>query len=297
MLSTPPLTHSPDRHHASGSERRGRRPGSIRGRWAALAGVTVLTLCVGGCQPKTKPPSRASVGSSRVSPASAQPGPAAGAKDAAGYRAIAERDLFRPLVRPPGQGGAGGGGAAESAAGGGAVAAKGGDRPAGGAGRPTPSGPPDPTADLALTGIIETTEGLWALVEQISTRKGAFVGVGETAFGLTVKEIRPGSATLAQGSRTYELGLGAKVIAGDTPAAPAPSAPSGSPSPGASSPTSPPSGMPSFGGMSSDQRREAFQGWWNSMSEEDRQRFRERRGGFGGGRGGVGGGPGGRGGR
>ncbi len=72
--------------------------------------------------------------------------------------------------------------------------------------------PPDPTADLALTGVVETSSGLRALIEQLSARRGQYVAVGEVVFGFTVQAIRPKSVTLAQGPKTYELRLGEKVI-------------------------------------------------------------------------------------
>ena len=268
---------------------------------ARPAALALLAALLGGCGPKATPPEADARGPSRVASPPDDSPVATAPRDANGYRAIAERDLFRPLVTAPKSAEGGGGGEAAAAGSGGSSATKAGAKPPGGPGGPVPGGRPDPTADLALTGIIETTDGLWALVEQISTKRGEFVAVGAMAFGMTVKEIQAGAITLVQGPRTYELKLGAKQIGGDTAAAPAPAAPSGPAQPAASAPT-PPSGMPTFGGMSFDQRRDAFQNWWNSMSEEDRQRFRERRGGFGGGPGGgfgggFGGGRGGPGGR
>ena len=126
----------------------------------------------------------------------------------ADYGAIASRNLFRPLVAAPKAG------QTTKASGKNAPgSAPPGPKPAGP--QPAPTGrsvsPPDPAADLALTGIVETSSGLRALIEQLSTRKGQYVAVGETVFGFTVRVIRPKSVTVAQGPKTYELRLGDKV--------------------------------------------------------------------------------------
>jgi len=265
------------------------------GATPALATVALLSaavlLAMGGCKQTTKSVAAANPSlphaSHSATPTEGQTDPTTDVN----YDAISERNLFRPLVTAPKPAGAGAGGAQAGA--GAPPSTKAGGQSPGGSRGPASAGPPDPTADLALTGIIETTDGLRALVEQISTRRGEFVAAGEQAFGLTVKAITAGAITLAQGPRTYELKLGAKEMPAVQPAAVA-SAASATPSPSASSTSSgSPSGMPSFGGMSSDQRRQAFQNWWNGMSEQQRQEFRNRRGGYGGGRGGFGGGRGG----
>jgi hypothetical protein len=268
-----------------------------------LVALVLATTC--GCRPTTKAQVSSADTAPRASAASVEPDEPAPVVNASGYRAIDERDLFRPLVTAPK--------AAEAGAGGGAGETKGGSGTKSGgpgAGGPgsTHSGPPDPTADLALTGVIETTDGLRALIEQISTRQGDFVAVGEVAFGLVVKAISADSVTMSQGDKTYDLRLGAKELPTVGPAVAASAATPSAPSPPSTSsgPSSPPAGMPNFSGMSSDQRRQAFQNWWNGMSEDQRQQFRSRRGGggsgggaggYGGGRGGFGGGRGGRGGR
>jgi hypothetical protein len=269
------------------SARRCERCTPVRGSWLCVAAAAVLLLvAASGCRSAKKPSSDSASHPEHTSltTGDADATPSA-SRDASSYREIGERDLFRPLVSAP-KPSVGGGGEA------GGSSAKAGGGTAAGAAATHPSAPPDPTADLALTGIVETTDGLLVLVESISTKHGEFVGVGEQAFGFTVKSVGPDSVTLARGSQTYELRLGAKEIGGDTTTPAAPAAPATPAAPEAS--TSPPAGMPNFGGMSSDQRRQAFQNWWNGMSEQDRQRFRDRRGGggggFGGGRGGFGGG-------
>jgi len=260
----------------------------LRAVVGVLAALLFAALC--GCRPTSKATTTPNRPSPKVSVTADEADPPPDTTDAGSYRAIGERDLFRPLVAAPKSAeGAGGGGETK-----GGVAAKAGAKAGTNAPPGGPPRPPDPTADLALTGIIETTDGLRALVEQISTRRGEFVAPGEQAFGFTVKTISAGVVTLAQGPRTYDLRLGAKEMPSVEPTAAAPSA---TPTPTASStPSGPPSGMPDFGGMSSDQRRQAFQNWWNGMSEEQRQQFRSRRGGgggfggYGGPRGGFGGG-------
>jgi len=208
----------------------------------------------------------------------------------ANYETIAERDVFRPLVvnRRDAAGGESGG----EAGGGGATGSPKSASPAAGT---EPPKPPDPTADIALTGIIETTDGLEVLLENIKTGEGHFAAVGETVFGLQVIEVGPGTVALKQADKDYELKLGEKEIAKETVASASssgestPSAPSGA-SDGASAST--PGGMPNLMGMSSEDRRAA----WENMSEEQRNAMREQmRARYGGGRGGPGGG--GRGGR
>jgi hypothetical protein len=213
------------------------------------------------------------------------------------YQAIAQRDVFRALVANPR-----GTGAESGASGGTSAPQTRAPQPS----SPRPSAPPDPTEDIALTGIIETTDGLDVLVESVSTGKGMFAGIGDTVFGFDVAAIGPGTVTLKQGDKSYTLRLGEKEIAPhETPAA-STSSSSGS---GASSTSDASSGTQSNGGMqdmrsmSSDERRR----YWESLSDEQRQQMRDQmrqryggrgRGGFrGGSRGGPGGGFRGRGGR
>lgn len=213
------------------------------------------------------------------------------------YQEIAQRDVFRPLVANPREAGGEAGGS------GGAPAPQ--TRPSQQS-SPRPSAPPDPTRDIALTGIIETTDGLEVLVESVSTGKGMFAGIGDTVFGLQVTSVGPGTVTLEQGDKSYTLRLGEKEIASHEAAAASTTSSGGG---GASSTSDASSGSQSSGGMrdmrsmSSDERRR----YWESLSEADRERMREQmrqrygggRGGDsygGGGRGGFGGGPGGPGG-
>lgn len=261
----------------------------------APIGVVVCAVIVtAGCR-TTKAESRADTASSLPfsNPAPKDEPALITLVDRNAYRAISERNLFRPLVVAPKSGTSVGAPLGSGKSGGSGSATKsqeGSIRPSA---PPTPS---DPTADLALTGIIETTDGLRALVEQISTRKGDFVGVGDQVFGFTVKSIEPGMVTLAQGPKTYVLRLGAKNIPDTTPSpsasSSAPPSSTGPPSQSSASPPSftPPAGMPDFRNMSSEQRRQFFRDWWNRMPEEQRERFRSRgfgMGGFGGPRGGF----------
>ena len=263
-------------------------------RWCALCLIVLALTVTPGCKDKQT----ASVGdvtSGGNGEDAATDAPEDDGVDVAmvNYQAIAERDPFRPLVNAPRQAGAGGGG-------GGGTSAK----PSGPSGnRPTtPPTPPDPTADLALTGIMESTDGLQVLVEKISTGEGVFAGVGDTVFGFEVQEVEPGIVRLVQGAKTHELKLGEKEIGEKTPAAKPTEGDtkSGEAPKDAATPTGP-GGMPDFGSMSDAQRRAAMEQWrqrFENMSPEQRESYRNqmrsRWGGRGGGRGGPGRGRGGR---
>ncbi|MGQ9731993.1 MAG: hypothetical protein ACUVX8_12070, partial [Candidatus Zipacnadales bacterium] len=155
---------------------------------------------------------------------------------------------------------------------------------------------PNPTADLALTGIIETTDGLRALIEKMSTRQGEFVAVGEPVFGFVLQNITADEVTLSQGGHEYKLRLGEKEIQ-PVPVSEVAKPSSGSEPMASTSPSSPsssssgvtrPPGFPDFSGMSPEQRRDAYRRWWDSLSESQRDQYRSQR--FGRSRGGPGGG-------
>jgi len=191
------------------------------------------------------------------------------------YRAVTERNVFKPLVSLPQEH---------------VALAVPADLPsATGAARTPPrsSSPPSPTADLAMTGVVESDAGLMALIKNIRTGASAYAGIGEAAFGLRVVSIEAKRITLAQGDETYTLDMGAKEIpeegaesrsVGGTPSAGPPMAAAGAPGEGP---------MPGFGGRPGFGSR--------GMSREEMMRRMRERGMDGDGRGrGPRGGPGGR---
>ncbi len=247
---------------------------------SALVGAAFFAV---GCKASDKPGAAIANGAPEVDDDLGEPDayePDLPAAASANYETIAERDVFRPLVvnrRETGGGESGGGGGTAS------------PKSATPAATPEPPKPPDPTADIALTGIIETTDGLEVLLENIKTGEGHFAAVGETVFGLQVIEVGPGTVALKQADKDYALKLGEKEIATEKVAsassdASSESTPStSSASSGSSASPSSSGGEPDWRGMSSEARR----AYWENMSEADRNAMRERmRARYGGGRGG-----------
>ncbi len=133
------------------------------------------------------------------------------------YQAIAERNVFRPLVSPPRQSEEGevpGGLVAGTA-----VGAQEEDTRAQSAG---PGGTTDPLAGLALTGITQVGDRLRALLEHVSTRTGRYVSVGEEFRGFRVVDIRADSVVLEKDGKQGTLSMGAKRLSLETQAKPAP---------------------------------------------------------------------------
>ena len=183
--------------------------------WAAAAMAAVVSLCGCAHPRRARPTARPSTSTTQASGREvAAPAPPAG-----DYGGISARNLFHPLVVAPK------GGEKAAAAG----AAKTGSGQSGGTTvRPKPPpgtmAPPDPTADLALTGITEDALGLCVLVERMSTGEGHYARIGDTVFGFTVDRIGPGWVILRLARRTYELKLGQKETKTHYAAAPPPSA-------------------------------------------------------------------------
>lgn len=196
------------------------------------------------------------------------------------YKFVSERNVFRPLVVAP-RGDSGG-----ASSGSAPVGRKDGSSPSG---RPSsaPTQPPNPTADLAITGITETTDGLRVLIEKISTREGKYAAVGDVVFGFTVQGIGRGSVALVQGDKEYELKLGEKEIqlagsatATEQTAKPETGARDQTTSSGGPTPPGAP-GTFDWRNMSPEDRRAAMErrrSWWEGLSEEDRDRYRSRSG-------------------
>lgn len=253
--------------------------GRRRRTWCApallLAALLAMGLAAGCSRPQAaKPDSRAATRSSDSRPEATEP---AAARN---YSAVAQRNVFRPLVVAPKGEEGGGGGAGEAPRG--STAGTPQPRPS-----QTPPQPPGPTADLAITGLTETTDGLRVLVEKISTGEGRFAGIGDNVFGLTIKSIRARAVTLTMGDKEYELKLGEKDMPG-TAVASATTKPdqASATSPAGTSPQGPPgasmmSGRTDWRSMSEEQRRAAMdsrRNWWEGLSEGDRDRYRSRGG-------------------
>jgi len=175
-------------------------------------------------------------------------------KPFAQYRAITDRNVFKPLVTEPAP------------------------APVPGLNIPTvvppptrtfgPPPKPDPFANLAMTGVVERGRGrLQALITDTNTGQGRYAGKGEEAFGARVLDIRAKAVKVEKYGQTRELALGAnapkegtKTTSGGTEArGPEMSGPSRGP------------GMP---GMSPEEMRARFGG--SGGREAFIRRMRER---------------------
>lgn len=109
----------------------------------------------------------------------------------------------------------------------------------GGGGFPGFGGPPRGGSEkLAFTGVVETPDGIQALIENTATSETKFAGVGESAFGSSVVSINSRSVTLDSGGRIVTLAIGENKA--DAPAAPPNPGTPGQPQPG----DTPPAGVP-----------------------------------------------------
>jgi len=117
------------------------------------------------------------------------------------YRVVTERNMFKPLVSPP----------QDNVS----LNVPAGIPSATSRGPSSPPKPRDPTADLAMTGVVESDNRLRALIKNINTGASVYAGVGETAFGLRVTSIRAKRVMVAQADETYVLAMGAKEIPQD----------------------------------------------------------------------------------
>jgi hypothetical protein len=117
------------------------------------------------------------------------------------YRVVTERNVFKPLLTPPQP----------------AVAlAVPAEIPSPTASQRRPSGTPprrrDPTADLAMTGVVESDSGLLVLINDIRSGTSVYAGIGDLVFGLRVAGIEAKRVALTQGDETYMLAMGTKEI-------------------------------------------------------------------------------------
>jgi len=179
------------------------------------------------------------------------------------YEEVAERDPFKPLVNAPraAEGGGDGGGPAETA------------RPTRQGSGPKapaePAAPPDPLADLALTGVVEIGRELKALLENVKTHVGDYAGVGEEFSGFRVVRIRETEVELEKDGKRHTLRMGDKEL----PAGPSSSSPS-APAEGASprAPSRMPGG-PSSGGPPTGEFGEDMLKWAEKMPLRKLEQF------------------------
>ena len=63
-------------------------------------------------------------------------------------------------------------------------------------------------ASLAYTGLVEIPNGRLALIENTATAETKYVGVGDSAFGMTVTDVSPRSVSLDGGGQQVRLAIG-----------------------------------------------------------------------------------------
>lgn len=75
-----------------------------------------------------------------------------------------------------------------------------------------PSQPEDPLRNIALVGVTQEASGAQAFLVDLASGRREVAGVGETAFGFTVREVGSESVRLARGSDEFTLRLGDKQV-------------------------------------------------------------------------------------
>jgi hypothetical protein len=120
--------------------------------------------------------------------------------------------------------------------------------PGGPGGMRGPGGPDQGKSKIAFTGIVQTPEGVMALLENTATNETKYVRVGDNAFGASVTEVSPSAVTIISEGQPVRLALGDNKISTPPPAATPPGAPGqgGPPQPGQGMPPGamPPGAMP-----------------------------------------------------
>ena len=184
-----------------------------------LLAVVVVVIVVAknaastsAARPTAKPSveaKRMRVNITQAKPKEPTPAPAAKPKDSDPYSVIAERNLFRPVS---------GGGAGPAAkpptpgppSGGPVMAVR---RP--GMLPPMPIGgaPPSPPSDdfkksLAFTGVVQTSAGMQALLENLKTKETRFAARGDSAFGCRLVDISQQAVTLEKEGAEFRLNIG-----------------------------------------------------------------------------------------
>ncbi|MBI3912143.1 MAG: hypothetical protein HY320_14585 [Armatimonadetes bacterium] len=76
------------------------------------------------------------------------------------------------------------------------------------------------TEDLAMVGVVEMDDRVEALLRNLKTGESQYLAVGEECWGLQVQEIHADRVVLAEGDRTYTLGISDKEVSGADPAPP-----------------------------------------------------------------------------
>jgi len=161
----------------------------------------------------------------------AKPAPQAAAKDDP-YAVIVERNLFRPVqpgavtAPPPSPGG----GKEPGKSGGGPP-----PPPKAPTLPPIPSGGKPSGGDgefkktIAFTGMVETSTGKQALLENLTSKETRFVAQGENAFGCRLVDIAEGSVTLEKDGSQFKLRIGENKPDTDSGKAPEQKSESGKP--------------------------------------------------------------------
>jgi hypothetical protein len=120
--------------------------------------------------------------------------------------------------------------------------------PGGPGGMRGPGGPDQGKSKIAFTGIVQTPEGVMALLENTATNETKYVRVGDNAFGASVTEVNASAVTIISEGQPVRLALGDNKTSTPPPAATPPGAPGqgGPPQPGQGMPPGamPPGAMP-----------------------------------------------------
>jgi hypothetical protein len=72
---------------------------------------------------------------------------------------------------------------------------------------------------LAYTGLVETPQGKFALIENTSTMETKYAAVGDEVFGMQVVDLDARSVTLDSGGRSVQLAIGENKTSAQTPQA------------------------------------------------------------------------------
>ncbi len=99
-------------------------------------------------------------------------------------------------------------------------------------------GPEQGKSKIAFTGIVQTPEGVMALLENTANNETKYVRVGDNAFGASVTEVSATAVTIISEGQPVRLALGENKISTPPPAATPPGAP------GQGGPPQPGQGMP-----------------------------------------------------
>lgn len=228
----------------------------------ALAVVVIVAVGITQVARRTAPTAPTAQPTERVAPEQAKDEPEA-PRLALRYEEIVERSPFKPLVTAPraAEGGGNGGGPAETAN---PTPQNSSPRePAG------PAAPPDPLADLALTGVVEIGRELRALLENVKTHVGDYVGVGEEFSGFRVVEIRETEVELEKDGKRHTLRMGDKKL----PAGPSSSSSSAPTEKAATGASGRPRGGPGLGGPPTGEFGEDMLKWAEKMPLRQLEQF------------------------